>query len=215
MKSMLALFEERLAEDRELTPKMKDILQTSLELFSSQGYSNTSTKEVAQAADVAEGTIFKHFGSKEKLLYATLIPILKHTIAEEWRDQLSEVTKNIENYSFTEFLTKMLKAELIHSKENLKVFKILYIEYLYQEDLRENLMSLVPTSILMEIDGVLTHYREQGEIINLPNKEIFRLVAGTLITFELTNEMMPITEKQRDAELDHIIEFLLKGLRPN
>lgn len=215
MKSILALFEERLEDDRKLTPKMKDILQTSLELFSSQGYSNTSTKEVAQAADVAEGTIFKHFGSKEKLLYATLIPILKHTIAEEWKDQLAEVTENIEEYTFPEFLTKILKSEIIHSKDNLKVFKILYMEYLYQEDLRQNLLSLIPTSILKEINDVLTHYREQGEIIDLPNKEIFRMVAGSLITFELTNEIMPISEKQREIELTHIIEFLLKGLKSN
>lgn len=214
MKSILALFEERLEDDRKLTPKMKDILQTSLELFSSQGYSNTSTKEVAQAADVAEGTIFKHFGSKEKLLYATLIPILKHTIAEEWKDQLAEVTENIEDYTFAEFLTKILKSEIIHSKDNLKVFKILYMEYLYQEDLRQNLISLIPTSILKEITEVLTHYKEQGEIVNLPNKEIFRMVAGSLITFELTNELIPITEKQRVTELNHIIEFLLKGLKP-
>ncbi len=215
MKSILALFEERLEEDRKLTPKMKAILQTSLELFSSQGYSNTSTKQIAQVADVAEGTIFKHFGSKEKLLYATLIPILKHTMADEWKNQLANVTKNIEDYSFAEFLQQILKSEIIHSKDNLKVFKILYMEYLYQEDLRQNLLSLVPTSILLEINEVLTYYRAKGEIVNLPNKEIFRMVAGTLITFELTNEILPISEQQRDAELDHIIEFLLKGLKPN
>lgn len=215
MKSILALFEERLEDDRKLTPKMKDILQTSLELFSSQGYSNTSTKEVAQAANVAEGTIFKHFGSKERLLYATLIPILKHTIAEEWKGQLAEVTRNIEGYSFPDFLAKILKSEIIHSKDNLKVFKILYMEYLYQEDLRQNLLSLIPTSILKEINEVLTYYRECGEIIDLPNKEIFRMIAGSLITFELTNEIIPIPEKQRDIELNHLIEFLLKGLKPN
>lgn len=215
MKSILALFEERLEDDRKLTPKMKDILQASLELFSSQGYANTSTKEIAEVADVAEGTIFKHFGSKEKLLYATLIPILKHTMADEWKNQLSEMTENITNYSFSEFLTKILQSEIIHSTDNLKVFKILYMEYLYQEDLRKNLMSLVPKSILMEINEVLTHFREKGEIINLTNKEVFRMVAGTLITFELTNEIVPITEQQRDEELSNIIEFLLKGLQPN
>lgn len=213
MKSILALFEERLEDDRQLTPKMKAILQTSLELFSSQGYSNTSTKEIAEVAGVAEGTIFKHFGSKEKLLYATLIPILKHTIADEWKNQLSEMTKNINDYSFSEFLTKILQSEIIHSTDNLKVFKILFMEYLYQEDLRKNLLSLVPKSILLEINEVLTYFRGKGEIIDLPNKEIFRIVAGTLITFELTNEIIPITQQQRDRELNNINEFLLKGLQ--
>lgn len=46
------------------------ILAAARELFSSQGYMNTSSLEVAHRAGVAEGSLFYHFGSKKNLLAA-------------------------------------------------------------------------------------------------------------------------------------------------
>ena len=44
------------------------ILEKSLELFSSKGFKGTSTRSIADAAEVSEGLIFKHFKSKNGLL---------------------------------------------------------------------------------------------------------------------------------------------------
>ena len=44
------------------------ILEKSLELFSSKGFRGTSTRSIADAAEVSEGLIFKHFKSKNGLL---------------------------------------------------------------------------------------------------------------------------------------------------
>lgn len=215
MNSVIVLFEKRLEENKDLTPKMKDILQASLELFAEKGYSNTSTKDVARAADVAEGTIFKHFASKENLLYATLIPLLKHTMTEEWQNQLDKVTKDIENYTFEEFLKKVLKNKIIYANDNIKVLKILYMEFIYQENLRDNLLSLIPEGILIDINNVLNYYKQEKQIADLSNKELFRFIAGTLMTFILANEMFPSSEETKMKELDNIIMFLIKGLAPN
>ncbi|MEM7095158.1 MAG: TetR family transcriptional regulator [Actinomycetota bacterium] len=42
------------------------------ELFATQGYEATTTTDVAEAADVAQRTLFRHFASKEALLYADM-----------------------------------------------------------------------------------------------------------------------------------------------
>lgn len=44
------------------------IMKEALLLFSDQGYTNTSTKTIAQNAGVSEALIFKHFGNKDALL---------------------------------------------------------------------------------------------------------------------------------------------------
>ena len=46
--------------------------RASLELFAKNGYDGTSTREIARRAGVNEVTIFRLFGSKEKLLYSAL-----------------------------------------------------------------------------------------------------------------------------------------------
>lgn len=47
------------------------ILEAAKSLFAEKGYKGTSTKKIAQAAKVNEVTIFRIFGSKEKLFEVT------------------------------------------------------------------------------------------------------------------------------------------------
>ncbi len=48
--------------------KKELILKKSLSLFSSKGFKATSTRSIADSAEVSEGLIFKHFKSKNGLL---------------------------------------------------------------------------------------------------------------------------------------------------
>ena len=48
--------------------KREAILDAATELFARQGYKGTATSEIAELADVAQGTVFHHFKSKENLL---------------------------------------------------------------------------------------------------------------------------------------------------
>jgi len=44
------------------------LVRAALELFTSRGYAATTTAEIARKAGVAEGTIYRHFQSKQHLL---------------------------------------------------------------------------------------------------------------------------------------------------
>lgn len=44
------------------------VLEAANHLFSTQGFGKTGTADIARAADVSEGSIFYHFGSKRSLL---------------------------------------------------------------------------------------------------------------------------------------------------
>lgn len=44
-------------------------MREALLLFAEKGYVDTSTKEIAQRAEVSEALIFKHFGNKDGLLF--------------------------------------------------------------------------------------------------------------------------------------------------
>ena len=48
------------------------IVEAAVDLFSRQGFSGTSTREIARLADVNEASLFRHFLSKQELFWAAL-----------------------------------------------------------------------------------------------------------------------------------------------
>ncbi len=50
------------------TEKRDKILRVALKLFVEQGFRGTSTSQIAKIAEVATGTLFHHFKSKEELI---------------------------------------------------------------------------------------------------------------------------------------------------
>lgn len=56
-----------------MTEKQNRILESALDLFASQGYASTSTRNIAKHAKVSEGLIFRHYENKEILLKELLV----------------------------------------------------------------------------------------------------------------------------------------------
>jgi AcrR family transcriptional regulator len=55
-----------------MTEKQANIMEAALHLFAEQGFDATSTREIADQANVSEGLIFRHFTSKKGLLEAIM-----------------------------------------------------------------------------------------------------------------------------------------------
>ncbi|MDP2401128.1 MAG: helix-turn-helix domain-containing protein, partial [Actinomycetota bacterium] len=58
--------------ERGATTRQK-LLDAAAEVFSERGYARATTKEIAKAAGVAEGTIYRHFADKKELFQAVFI----------------------------------------------------------------------------------------------------------------------------------------------
>ncbi|MFS8650928.1 MAG: helix-turn-helix domain-containing protein [Caldibacillus sp.] len=84
------------------------MLLKAVELFAQKGYMNTLTSEIVQRARVAEGTIFRHYKTKEKLLLAILVPIVQNALPRMTEEMFREIfaTKPASIEEFIHVLTK-------------------------------------------------------------------------------------------------------------
>ena len=55
---------------RQAEERRKQLIDTALGLFAAKGFENTTTKDIAETAGVAQGLIYHYFGGKEELLFA-------------------------------------------------------------------------------------------------------------------------------------------------
>jgi AcrR family transcriptional regulator len=58
---------------REFEHREEDILDAALELFSQSNWESATIEEIARAADVGKGTVYKHVASKDELLFKLMM----------------------------------------------------------------------------------------------------------------------------------------------
>lgn len=69
-------------DDSKKNTKLPQILEAALKLFVVKGIDGTSIKDIAAAAEVAEGALYRHFKSKEELAWHLFATNLKDYTAE-------------------------------------------------------------------------------------------------------------------------------------
>ena len=102
---------------------MDKIAQAAGSLFARQGYNGTSTREIAQLADVSENTIFRHFDHKEDIFWAAIrlhLTGLKPTWDLLERGDSPEVV--------LPKIIEMLEDTVVHRSELLRLIAIAVIE---------------------------------------------------------------------------------------
>ena len=96
------------AEDRR-----RQLIDTSIDLFSRKGFAGTTTREIAAAAGVNEAIIFRHFATKQDLYKA----ILDSMCADKsvWMDELNAMMDANDDEGL---VRAVIRGIVSHSREN-------------------------------------------------------------------------------------------------
>lgn len=165
-----------------MTEKQIKILQAAVETFAEKGYAATSTSEIAKRAEVAEGTIFRHYKTKKDLLLSIVAPTMAKLMAPF---VLKDITKVIDTPypSFEDFLRAMAKNRFEFAKKNQPILKILLQEIPFHQELKEQFWENVAKQVLERVTAVVEHYQKEGQLIPIPPVTAFRLAFTSIIGF--------------------------------
>ena len=70
--------------------RRKQLIEVAMRLFSQKGFTGTTTKEIALAANVNEAIIFRHFATKDDLYAAILDHKANEVCSGDWLEELRE-----------------------------------------------------------------------------------------------------------------------------
>lgn len=109
------------------------ILSQALRLFASQGYEGTSTKALAQAAQVAEGTLFRYFANKKAILAAV--------VTQGWVDILTDLLTELSGMEGYDAIAQVMRRRMLRLRENKHLLQVCFVEAQHHPDLREQIQS--------------------------------------------------------------------------
>lgn len=201
-------------DEMDISDKQKAVLQASLTLFSEKGFENTSTHDIAAMADVAEGTVYKQFKTKQELLQVVVDSIIDEVIPKVANEFIDEITKP-EGPHFQEFLQNLIQNRMQFFINNLPQIRILIRESMTNEKVRLQIIHKFTHLHLEKLETIFKYYQQQGQLVDWNFIKILQYILGISgsyvapLLFSVSNTFDVAAASQEATD------FLLKGLCPS
>ena len=150
------------------------ILEAARRVFAERGFRRATTREVARAAGISEGTIYNYFEDKDALLMALL-------------EELNETERRAEAFEegmasdFRGFLEVYLRRRMSLIWQNREVFRVVLSEMLVDAGLRETYLRRVVEPTMKIGEENFRSRAERGEVWGTDAPLAVRAVAGAVL----------------------------------
>ncbi len=191
------------------TNKKKLILDIATQLFTRFGFAKTSLDEIATAAQIAKGTVYYYFPSKEDLFVASV-----EAKTREYFTMLRQHLNSIEGFEekLTEFLSFPIK--LIYENMPILIECLINIPQSYQEQLIQ--YRAKSREVMMQILSEIIQLGKQENLIEdrFPEDRLCEVLTDWFIMGEPSLKIVDVPRLlqmiERDSDL--IIKMLLYGI---
>ncbi len=187
---------ERTSE--ETRPKRELILAAARDLFVKKGYEETTIADIAQAADVAVGTVYLYFRNKHEVYTGVALDV-EAMIANSFH------APSLLKLPFEQIPATMVKAAFRVCHEHKNLVSLLQVDMQSSEEILLHKKSEERTT--QAIDAVLRHAIEQGELAPF-NTEMYARILS-LSAEAVFHQCFAIEKGEREEMyLQYMIEFV-------
>jgi len=177
------------------------LLDATLKLISEKGYLGSTTREIAQEAGVTELTLFRHFGTKEKLFEALL---RTHTFLP----RLKELLPELEGLSYGDSLRLIASRFLLSLKERKSLVKIMYSEgTIYPEKIKK-LYNKFADDLRLTLASYFRGLQKKGLLRTVSPELAAQLFLGMLFSYFRSEEIMRAGGMKKQTMEKNIKEFV-------
>lgn len=153
------------------------VAHVALELFTQQGFEETSVEQIAQAAGISRSKFFRQFGSKEEVLFVDHAELLKQAStllelrqSEPWQAVCDAAELVFAHFASTESLARK-RYEVVNSHHGLRDKELITVfsyEHLFANYLRK----------LFPLEDPLLHTRFAASVIATHNFMLREFMRG-------------------------------------
>jgi AcrR family transcriptional regulator len=177
------------------------LLDATLKLISEKGYLGSTTREIAQEAGVTELTLFRHFGTKEKLFEALL---RTHTFLP----RLKELLPELDGLSYGDSLRLIATRFLLSLKERKSLVKIMYSEVTTYPEKIKKLYNKFADDLRLTLASYFRGLQKQGLLRTVSPEMAAQLFLGMLFSYFRSEEIMREGGMKKQTMEKNIKEFV-------
>jgi AcrR family transcriptional regulator len=197
------LSREQLAEARR-----RQIIEAAANVFAEKGFHRTTTKEIAEAAGVSEGTIYNYFQSKEDLLLGMVNTLVTESIQSILDHPPSDDPRVILAAIYRDRLALLeRRGALIHA---------LFPQVFINEQLRHQFLSKTIQPLIRRIEEQITAKAERGLFRPVNVAVVTRAMMGFLLVYlvlGLAGKDPVLLNTPHDEIVEEVVSLFLDGLR--
>jgi AcrR family transcriptional regulator len=165
--------------ERRIAARKTQILKAAETVFSQKGYERATTREIAAAADVSEGTLYNYFGSKSDLLDA---------VAQSFANDIVNEIAGLEADNLQDMMAELLTARLRSGRER-RLLMLFLFEARLSPDVHRTSMQDAIQRIINEIEGRFRALIESGVMRPVDPAVAARAISATVMGFAALYEM--------------------------
>lgn len=184
----------------------RKVMLAAIQLFSKQGYHNTSTAQIANEAGLSQATVFKYFKTKDELLLGVLQPMV-NLFSRSFIDEMKQCS---DLKSLVAFIVQNRFAFISANKELLKIiFQELLTGGPVSHYLKDSVQELLPELLAiihanLEADPKVSH--------QFQNDELIRIFVAPIYTYVTQRYFLEIDTPNEAQDLHKIEQQILQNL---
>ena len=190
--------------ERRIAARKQQILDAAAHVFSQNGYERATTREIAETADLAEGTLYNYFPSKRDLLIG---------VAQNYAEEVIADIDNVQADTFAGMLTQIMAKRFQRGRER-RLFMLFLYESRHNEDVHEHYMQGALQRIITETEKRLQKLIETEAIRPVDPAIAARTLSATIMgfaaLFELGGSVGHSSPEKLGAE---VTDIFINGLK--
>ena len=165
--------------ERRAAARRTQILEAAAAVFSRKGYERATTREIAEAADVSEGTLYNYFNGKRALLSG---------VAQAYADEVTAEIASIETSDFHDMMAQLLTRRLRGGRER-RLFMLFLHEARLNPEVKQHYVREALYRIIRETEKQLSGLVQRGVMRDINPAVAARTLSAAIMGFAVMYEL--------------------------
>lgn len=197
----------RIRRQRRVAARRAEILEAAADVFSRKGYERATTREIAEAADLSEGTLYNYYGSKGELLNA---------VAKQFADQITAEIAALQADNLQDMMAQLLSDRFRSGRER-RLFMLFLYEARLNPDVHRNPIQSALQRIIVETERRFRELVASGVMRPVDPALAARAISATIMGFAAMYEMGQYGRAKNGVSADQwglaLTDLFLNGLQ--